>query len=132
MRTTKAKDIGLLIIRLAVGASMLIFHGIPKVSGGVEKLESFGNAMKHVGINFIPVFWGGAAAGAEVLGSLLFMLGLWTRPVSAVMALTMLVASIYHLGEGHGWAKSSHTIELFFVFVAFALMGAGKYSVDKK
>ncbi len=132
MRTTKAKDIGLLIIRLAVGASMLIFHGIPKVSGGVEKLESIGNAMKHVGINFIPVFWGGAAAGAEVLGSLLFMLGLWTRPVSAVMALTMLVASIYHLGEGHGWAKSSHTIELFFVFVAFALMGAGKYSVDKK
>ncbi len=111
---------------------MMIFHGIPKVSGGVEKLESIGNSMKHVGITFMPLFWGGAAATAEILGSLLFMIGLWTRPASVVLAGTMLMASIYHLGEGHGWAKSSHTIELFFIFIAVALMGAGKYSVDKK
>ncbi|PVH25516.1 DoxX family protein [Sphingobacterium corticibacter] len=132
MRPTKSKDIGLLVIRLAIGACMLIFHGIPKVSGGIETLEKIGNAMKHIGITFMPMIWGGAAAGIEVIGSLLFMIGLWTRPVSFLLAGTMLVATIFHLGEGHGWAKSSHTIELFFVFIAFALMGAGKYSVDKK
>ena len=132
MRTTKAKDIGLLIIRVALGATMLIFHGIPKINGGWEKIGQIGQSMKHIGITFLPMFWGVLATGVEVIGALLFIIGLWTRPVSALLAGTMLIATAFHLGEGHGWAKSSHTIELLFVFVAFALMGAGKYSVDKK
>lgn len=111
---------------------MLLFHGIPKISAGLDKMASIGQSMKHIGITFLPLVWGSIATGVEVVGALLFMIGLWTRPVSALLAATMLIATIFHLGEGHGWAKSSHTIELFAVFVAFALMGAGKYSVDKK
>ncbi|MCL7988743.1 DoxX family protein [Sphingobacterium sp. lm-10] len=132
MRPGKAKDIGLLIIRAAIGSTMLAFHGIPKISGGLETMEKIGQSMKHIGISFLPIFWGGIATGIEVIGALLFIIGLWTRPVSILLASTMLIATIFHLGEGHGWAKSSHTIELLFVFIAFALMGAGKYSVDKK
>lgn len=111
---------------------MLLFHGIPKISGGIEKIEKIGQSMKHIGITFLPMVWGGIATGVEVVGALLFMIGLWTRQVSALLAVTMLVATISHLGEGHGWAKSSHSLELCAVFVAFAWMGAGKYSVDKK
>ncbi len=132
MKLANAKDTGLLIIRLAIGTTMLAFHGVPKISGGLETMEKIGQSMKHIGIHFLPMLWGGIATGVEVLGALLFIIGLWTRPVSALLAATMLIATIFHLGEGHGWAKSSHTIELLFVFVAFTLMGAGKYSVDKK
>ena len=132
MRPAKSKDIGLLLIRIVLGTTMIAFHGIPKIMGGVETLEKIGGSMKHVGINFLPVVWGGAAAAVEIVAAALFILGLWTRPASALLSVTMLIATVYHLGEGHGLARSSHTIELLAVFVAFIFMGAGRYSVDKK
>lgn len=132
MRLAKSKDIGLLIIRVVLGVTMIAFHGIPKITGGVEMLEKIGGSMRYIGINFLPVVWGGAAAAVEIVAAGLFILGLWTRPASVLLAVTMLVATVYHLGEGHGLARSSHTIELLAVFVAFIFMGAGRYSVDKK
>lgn len=128
----KGKDTGLLIIRLVIGISMIAFHGIPKIVGGVETWEKIGGAMGNLGISFFPVFWGLLATLAESLGAVFFTIGLWTKPSSAVLAFTMIMATVFHLAEGHGLAKSSHTIELLAVFVAFCIMGAGRYSVDKR
>lgn len=132
MKRRNSKDIGLLIIRVVLGTTMIAFHGVPKIMGGVETLEKIGSSMRYIGINFLPVVWGGVAAAVEVIAAALFILGLWTRPASALLATTMLVATIYHLSEGHGLARSSHTIELLAVFLAFCFIGAGRYSVDKK
>lgn len=126
------KDVGLLIIRVAIGGSMLAFHGIPKIIKDPENWEKLGTAMHKIGITFMTSFWGFAAMAAESVGAALIILGLFTRPTACVLAFTMLIASISHLANGDGIMKASHSIELMFVFIALAIAGAGKYSVDKK
>lgn len=130
--TNIRKDIGLLLIRLAIGGSMLAFHGIPKLMKGPENWEKIGSAMHKIGITFITSFWGFSATMAECIGSILIIIGLFTRPTALVLAFTMLIAFIMHLENGDGMIKSSHPMELMLIFVALTISGAGKYSIDKK
>lgn len=126
------KDVGLLIIRIVIGGTMLAFHGIPKVLKGVENWEKIGSAMHNIGITFMTPAWGFAAIIAECVGAALIILGLFTRPTALVLAFTMLIAFISHLSKGDTLAASSHPLELMFIFIALAIAGAGKYSIDKK
>ena len=79
-------DLGLLVIRLGVGLSLLLFHGWGKITGGPERWERTGREMANLGIRFYPVFWGLMAALAESLGAVLLMLGLFFRPSAGVIA----------------------------------------------
>ena len=126
------KDVALLIIRVAIGGSMLAFHGIPKLIKDPENREKIGSAMHKIGITFMTSFWGFSAMLAESVGAALIILGLFTRPTSLILAFTMLIATITHLANGDGIIKASHPMELMFVFIALAIAGAGKYSIDKK
>lgn len=126
------KDVGILVIRLAIGASMLAFHGIPKLMMGTSNWEKIGAAMHKIGITFATSFWGFAAIAAECVGALFIIIGLFTRPTAVVLAFTMLIAFISHLAKGDSLAAASHPLELLFIFVALAITGAGKYSIDKK
>lgn len=125
-------DIGLLIIRVVTGGCMLAFHGIGKLLGGVDTWRGVGSAMQHLGINFMPTVFGFTAGIVETFASLFLILGLWTKPSSALLALTMLVAAINHISAGDGLSVASHAIEFLGIFVAFAIMGPGRISVDKK
>lgn len=131
MRNSKI-DTGLLIIRLILGATMLAFHGIPKLMGGVELWTKIGSSMGNLGINFMPTVFGFSAGFVESVGSVLLILGLWTRPAAIFLALTMLVAATNHLASGDGLSGASHAIEFLAVYVAFAVMGPGRLSIDKK
>jgi len=111
---------------------MLAFHGIPKLLKGPENWEKIGTAMHKIGITFMTSFWGFSATMAECIGSALLIIGLFTRPTALVLAFTMLIAFITHLANGDGMDKSSHAMELMFVFIALGIAGAGKYSLDKK
>ncbi|MEO6167163.1 MAG: DoxX family protein, partial [Chitinophagales bacterium] len=62
-------DLGLLIIRVGIGLLMMK-HGWPKLTGGIEKWEKLGGNMDVIGIAFLPVFWGLCAALAETAGGL--------------------------------------------------------------
>lgn len=124
-------DAGLLVLRLGMGL-MFVAHGWPKMLGGPEKWEKLGGAMEHLGIGFAPVFWGLMAALSEFLGGVLVALGLGTRVASAFLAFTMVVAATMHLRQGDGFQDASHAIEAGFVFVALALTGAGRFSVDRR
>lgn len=125
-------DTGLLIIRLVLGATMLAFHGLPKLMGGVETWTKIGASMSNLGINFMPTVFGFSAGLVESLGSVLLILGLWTRPAAIFLSLTMVVAAANHLAKGDGLSGASHAIEFLAVFVAFAIMGPGRLSVDIK
>lgn len=125
------KDLGLLIIRLGVGA-MFVYHGWDKLFGGVEKWTQLGGAMATFGITIFPTFWGFMAAVAEVFGGLFLMLGFLQRQFATPMlAFTMLVAAVMHLKQD-GLADASHAIEAFFVFLGLFFIGAGKFSLDDK
>lgn len=131
MRNSKT-DIGLLIIRVVIGTTMIAFHGIPKLMGGVEGWTKIGQSMQTIGIKFLPTMWGFSAGFTETVGSFLLILGLWTRPASWLLAFTMLIAVVVHLSKGDGLSGASHAIEFLSVYVAFAIMGPGRLSVDKK
>lgn len=131
------RDLGLLIIRLGIGISMLAFHGWGKITAGPERWTKLGGEMAHFGIRFLPTFWGLMAALAESLGSVLLILGLLFRPAAGVLALTMLVAVVRHLNlpadaAGAGWSGASHALELLAVYLGFVLIGPGKYALGPK
>src|SRR5690606_41060423 len=62
------------------GITMIAFHGLPKLMGGPELWTAIGGSMQNLGINFLPTAFGFSAGLIETLGSLLLILGLWTRP----------------------------------------------------
>src|SRR5687768_15798784 len=89
------KDFGLLVMRIGVGA-MMIVHGYPKVLGGPDYWEKVGVNMRNIGVDFLPVFWGAMAAGTEAFGGLLLILGYFFRPTCLLLVFTMIVAAISH------------------------------------
>lgn len=127
----KYRNTGLLILRIGIGAMMMV-HGLPKIMGGPDKWVALGGSMSVIGINFMPVFWGFMAAIAEGLGGFLLLLGLFFRPVNMALVFTMIIAALVHFGKGDGIGGASHAIELGIVFFSLIFIGPGRYSVDKK
>jgi putative oxidoreductase len=128
----KFKDLGLLIIRIGIGLSFSLIHGLPKIMGGVPMWTKMGGAMGSVGIHFLPAFWGFMASGSEAIGGLLVLVGLFFRPACIFLVLTMVVASVVTYTQGDGFSDASHAIELGVVFLGLLLIGPGKYSIDRK
>jgi putative oxidoreductase len=128
----KYRNTGLLIIRVGLGA-MMMMHGFPKLSGGVEMWTQIGGSMKTVGIDFFPVGWGFMAAATEAIGGLFLLLGLFFRPANLLLLFTMVIASTVHLTDPkQGIMEASHALELAVVFLGLVFLGPGKYSIDKK
>ena len=135
-KNSNRTDIALLVIRIAFGATMLLFHGWGKITGGPETWERIGSTMQNFGISFMPTVWGFAAAFSETIGSILLAFGLLTRPAAALLASTMVVAAMRHLSlpagsDGAGFAGASHALEFLAVYVAFVIAGPGRYSLDR-
>jgi putative oxidoreductase len=118
----------LLMVRVGVGIAF-ICHGFPKLfMGGAIGLS------KGLAAAGIP---GGLAAAqlagtAELFGGLALILGLLFRPATIVLAFNMLVALIFHLSLGDKFLTYSHALESGILFVALAVSGPGKYSLDRK
>jgi len=118
-------ELGLLILRVWLGLTMLLNHGIPKLT-----------AFADTAAKFPDPFGIGAKASlslalfAEVVCSALLVIGFFTRPAALALAITMGTAfSLVHkgsLGQGGG--------ELAFMYLAgyLALLfaGAGRFSFD--
>lgn len=124
------RNTGLLIIRLVLGF-MFIMYGYPKIAGGPEMWKGVGAAMGNVGITFGHTFWGFLAALTETLGGFLLIIGFAFRPATLLLAFVMFIAALFHY-KTEGFMSASHPIELGFIFIGLALIGPGKYSVDKR
>ena len=126
-------DLGLLIIRIVIGFSMAAFHGWGKISNP-ERWAAIGGNMELVGISFLPAFWGFMAGFAEFFGSILVILGVFFRPATTLLALTMLLAMLRHLSlpaddPGSGLSGASHAMEFCAIYIALWFTGPGKYSL---
>ena len=128
MVSDKHRDLGLLILRVGIGA-MFVTHGLPKLLGGPAKWETVGLAMRHLGIDFAPTLWGLMAACAETFGGVALAVGVAFRPACVLLAFTMAVATLKHLVEGDGLAKASHAIEAGVLFASLLLIGPGAWRV---
>lgn len=125
------RDFGILIMRLGLGA-MFVYHGAPKIMGGVDKWAGLGKAVAIFGINFMPAFWGFMASSSEFVGGILVFLGLYIREASVFLFITMVVATAFHFNRGDGLFGASHAIEVGAAFLSLVFIGAGKYSLDAK
>jgi len=127
------KDVGLLVLRVGIGLSILILHGYGKISGGPTLWANVGGSMGNLGIDFAPTFWGFMAAFAEFFCSILLILGVLFRPAALLLAATMFVAMNVHLNlppesPAAGWGRASHALDLMIVYVALFLTGPGRYA----
>jgi len=127
----KYKDEGLLFLRVGMGL-MMIYHGAPKIMGGVEGWIKIGSAMKFLGIAFAPAFWGFMAAFSEFFGGAMVLLGLGTRIACLLVTATMAVAVAMKLGTGAGLFGASQALENGIVYISLLIAGPGIYSLDHR
>lgn len=119
------KDIGLLLLRVGLGTAMIVGHGYGKLTKIIKGDMSF---MDPISIGEAPTLI--LATLAELVFSVLVIIGLKTRIATIPLALTMAVAFfIVHAADAFG---TKETALLYLVgFVSIGLLGPGKYSIDR-
>lgn len=124
---------GLLLLRLVVGL-LLVGHGAQKLFGwfGGYGPKGTGAWMESVGIK-PGVFMAVSAGLMELLGGVLFALGLLTPLAALFITVTMLGAIFKVHGQNGIWATANgyeYPLVLIAVVIGIALTGAGSYSID--
>lgn len=123
-------NIGLLVFRLVLGG-MFMWHGYPKITGGIEKWAVLGKSVEIFGITVFPEFWGFMSGFAEFVGGLFFALGLFYRPMCLLLFSNMMVAFSTQMLSDKGLMKAAQSLEDGASFFAAFFVGPGKYSVDQ-
>jgi putative oxidoreductase len=126
-------DIGLLILRLAVGLTMAA-HGGQKLFGWFGGYGIAGTGGFFESLGFRPGKLHAVLAGAsELVGGLLIALGLLT-PVGSVLVLAVMVVAIgsVHLPKGFFVSDggAEYNLVIMAAVAALAFIGPGAYSLD--
>ena len=117
-----SSSLAMLLLRLTAGGSMLT-HGIPKLLHFSEKAP-----------HFDPIGLGGPLSlglvvFAEVLCSILLILGIGSRFVTIPLMITMLVAIfVVHWNDPFG--KKELALLYLVMYLAIFIAGAGSFSMD--
>ncbi|PFO06583.1 oxidoreductase [Bacillus sp. AFS076308] len=126
-------NLGLLIIRLVVGI-LFIGHGAQKLFGwfGGYGLKGTGGWFDSIGMK--PGITMALLAGlTELVGGILFALGLLT-PLAGIMIAGTMVMAILKVHAPNGlWATANgyeYNLTLLAIAIGIALIGPGQYAVD--
>ena len=122
---TSSYHIGLFLLRFTFSA-MMLSHGIPKlldlIQGVLMKSDQIG-----IGVLASTIL----VVIAEAICPLLIIIGYKTRLASIPTIITMGVAAFIVHGADTLASKEKALLFLF-AFIAIALLGPGKHSVDRK
>lgn len=115
----------LFFVRVAVGAFMLT-HGIPKLSkllagGEIKFADPFGLG---------PAMSLGLAVFAELVCSILVIIGLGTRLAVIPLIVTMCVAA-FHAHAADPFGTKEKPLLFLVIYVFLFVFGSGKYSIDR-
>jgi len=124
IENSSSTDLALALVRIFVGLSLMLVHGagkIPISDGFIEHIGSLGFPY--------PTFFAWAAALSEYAGAFLLAIGLFTRPASVLIAITMFTAAfINHGDDPFGVAEKSY---LYLVIsLLFVVLGSGRFGID--
>lgn len=119
-------DVALLLIRIALG-TVFLAYGLQKWAGGMDRFVAL---LLTVRIPLPEVTaWG--VALLETVGGLLLLVGLWTRPVAALLACEMAVAIarvVWPRGFVGGFAFE---FVLLCTALALAIAGGGRIGLSR-
>jgi len=126
-KISQLKDFPLLLLRLilAYGFFNPAMMKIKDINAIAEWFGSLGIPM--------PLLNAYLAAGTEILGVILLILGLFTRIITIPLIITMIVAIFtVHLGNGFEAGENGFEIPVYYIIMLFTLMvfGSGKISLD--
>lgn len=118
-------DLGLLVLRLISGGSMLWLHGKGKLLGFEKMSETFSPIIINSKVSL------GLTVFAEVICAGLLVLGLFGRFAALALAITMGVAfGMAHKFALTGAGSGEMAFLYFAAFFTLFLTGPGKLSVD--
>lgn len=129
----RARDISYLLMRVTIGG-ILLAHGIVKLMG--PGLFAFASGLARraiepsVPLAFLIFF-------NETVGAVCLILGLFTRPIAASVAIEMAVITFYiHFKNGFAFTSPGggweYPLMWGLITFAIALRGGGPYSLDRK
>lgn len=125
-------DAGRLLLRILV-AGLMLFHGIAKVSHGIDWIAA------DLAAKGIPSFVAYGVFIGEIIAPVMVILGILTAPAAVVILINMLVAMLMVNAFDHvmdvtkvgAWALET---DAFYVVgcLAIILLGSGKYAIASK
>jgi putative oxidoreductase len=121
----RLQPMGLLALRVAL-AIVFVYHGYPKLVHSNPEMQQF--FIDHG----LPGYFVAVAGVLETFGGLLFLIGLFTRPVALLLAIEMVVA-IWKVKGVHGALvvrDFEFEMTLCAACIALATVGAGLASID--
>jgi putative oxidoreductase len=124
---TGSASFALLVLRLWIGFSMLLNHGVEKLKTFSDTAPNFPDPLGigHPASLALAVF-------AEFFASLLLIFGVVTRWSALVLAINMSVAFIgVHKGVLSGQGSGELAFLYLMGYVVLLLAGPGSFSVDK-
>lgn len=124
----RSTDLALLLLRLWFAIPLLWFHGWVKVQGYSSMSKAFPDPLgvgSQVSLS-LAIF-------AEVLCSVLVVLGLFTRFAAASLSITMIVAFfLVHKMVFTGSASGELAFTYLGAFLTLLIAGPGRYSLDAR
>lgn len=111
-----------------IAGGMMIHNGI----GKLDDVQGFASYVvsQTMGLPF-PTFLTYCAAYTEIIGAVLLILGLLTRPAAVGLLFTMLMAVYFHICEDGFVIASFETAALYGSMYLFCMFnGGGVFSVD--
>ncbi|GAA4437320.1 DoxX family protein [Pontibacter saemangeumensis] len=117
-------DVALLITRVGIAALMLV-HGLPKLGMLLADAPVQFPAVLGLSANVSLAL----AVFAEVLCSLLILVGLGTRLAAIPLIITMLVA-VFVVHGADPFAKQEIGLLYLMPYIVLLLTGSGRYSLD--
>lgn len=128
----RARDLGLLLLRLGFGGSILVIYGIPKIGAWLGYLHTghwvFVDFNRRVGLPF-PVLVAVLQTLNESVATLLVACGLFTRCAAVALVVGFTAATISSLVAGEAaWLMAAY---FAVAFGSIALTGPGTFALDR-
>jgi putative oxidoreductase len=122
------QNIGFLFLRIFVGGTMLLAHGVSKLLNPerfIEVIRSNGFPYPHIMAYF--------SISAETIFPLFIILGVFTRISALIAAINMFVAVfVFHLTiKGDPFANLEKAFIYMIVFIYIAITGSGNWTLKR-
>jgi putative oxidoreductase len=116
-------NVGMLLLRAGMGG-LLVPHGYDKLMHFSEYSKQF---IKFMGLSAEISL--GLVIFAELFCAALVVFGLFTR-LAAIPPMVVMLVAVFKAHKGEVFGEGEHAMLYFFGFLAIALIGPGRLSVD--